>query len=394
MDVEKALFALPAAPRFQWKASVLLFAFSALLLFFLFLQIFWPKGWWDAPQPLSWHGSAFSLVKGQGDVGQGKLTIKSLAPPGIAVASLSPHAFPAKDFSLARWSLAGVNEKARMEFAWTSSESPGRTFALPLEWANGEVIPLKLDKDQHWRGQITGVALLVREPMGTPVTIHGIKLGSEKPFDIIFSEWFGARPWFQTSAHFVEGNEIQHWLPPLAFVVAVLGISFTGYGILVWRKKLVFDIRVIWLLFFLSWLALDMRWQLDLWQKLGLSQQRFAGKSWEEKHSVFEHGNVDLFSLMQQVKAKLPPTSARVFLFADGEYLRGRGAYHLYPLNVFNASDLLPASQFKPGDAIVILGKDEVGYDPASKLLTWGAQQRLEADLLLFEQNNVLLRVR
>ncbi|MDP2827047.1 MAG: hypothetical protein Q8O37_00410 [Sulfuricellaceae bacterium] len=392
MNAEIAPPALPVEPPPQWRALALLFVFSFLLLFFIALQFYWPGKWWDAPQPLSWRGSAFSLVKGQGSADQGKLTIKALAPPGIAVASLSPSAFSARDYSLVRWSLAGVGKKTRMEFMWTSSENPGRTFALPLEWAGGEVIPLKLDGDQNWQGQITGVALLVREPLENPITVNGVKLGSEAPTNIILYEWFGTKPWLQTSAHFVEGNEIQYWLPPLKFVAVALGVSLLGYGILVWRKKLAFDVRMIWLLFFLSWFALDMRWQFDLWQKLGLSQQSFAGKSWEEKHLAAEDKN--LFALVQQVKAKLPSTSARVFLFADDEYLRGRGAYHLYPFNVFNSPDLLLASQFKSGDAIVILGKDEVGYDPASKLLTWGAQQRLEADLLLLEQNNVLLRVR
>ena len=158
------------------------------------------------------------------------------------------------------------------------------------------------------------------------------------------------------------------------------------------RKILASDIRVILALVFLAWLALDMRWQLDLWHKLDLTRQRYAGKSWEEKHLAAEDGH--LFDLMQQFRAKLPITQPRVFLFADEEYVRGRSAYHLYPFNVMSGRDLLPARQFKSGDFIIILGKDEVSFDPLHHLLTWKPQQQLAADLLLLATNNVLLRVR
>lgn len=233
---------------------------------------------------------------------------------------------------------------------------------------------------------------MVRAPLDAPLVIEAVKLEPYSPLGIVWREWFGAEVWLGTSIHFMGGNEPRQWLAPLPFVAAALGLAMLGYGLLVRRKILVPDIRILWALVFIAWFALDMRWQLDLWHKLGLTQQRYAGKSWEEKHLAAEDGR--LFDLMQHIRAKLSSDLSRVFLFADDEYIRGRGAYHLYSFNVLNGRDLISAGQFKSGDFIIIMGKDEVEFDPGQQILKWGTGQQLSAELLLIAENNVLLKVR
>ena len=394
MSTETETFPTPPAryPREKWLAAGLLFVFSFLILFFASLQYYWPGTWWDSHQAQGWNGEALTLVKGQGYGAQGKLTINGLAESGVALVSLPPSSFRAEDYPVVQWSISSAKPGTQVEFMWRTAENSKRGFARQLEWTGNAVVPLHLEGDTNWRGQITGLALMVRAPMDAPLTVDAVKFVPFVPLGIVWREWFGTEQWLGTSIHFMGGNEPRQWLAPLPFVAAALGLALLGYGVLVWRKILVSDIRVIWVLVFFSWLVLDMRWQLDLWNKLGLTQQRYAGKSWQEKHLAAEDGR--LFDLMQQVRAKLPSSQPRVFLFADAEYIRGRGAYHLYPFNVLNGRDLLPAGQFKSGDFIIILGKDEVDFDPAQHLLKWGAGQQLSAELLLLVENNVLLRVR
>ena len=382
--------ALPTSPRRKWLAAVLLFVLSFLILLFVSLQYYWPGKWWASHGALSWQGETLSLVKGQGRGVPGGLMIDGLAEPGMALASLSPPAFSAGDYPVVRWSVLGAKSGANVEFMWRTKDSPGRVFVRQLEWVGNEVAPLQMEGDVNWRGEVIGLALMVHAPLEMPLVIKGVTL--ESPLGLVGREWFGAEPWLGTSIHFMGGNVPRQWLAPLPFVALALGLALLGFWLLVWRKILVPDVRMLWALVFIAWLVLDMRWQLDLWHKLGLTQQRYAGKSWEEKHLAAEDGR--LFGLMQQVRAMLPPTAARIFLFADDEYTRGRGAYHLYPFNVLNGHDLLSSGQFRSGDFIVILGKDDVGFDPAHNLLTWAPEQQLAADLLLLAENNVLLKVR
>lgn len=376
----------------KWLFPLLLFIVSALILFFVSLQYFWPGKWWENHEALGWKGASLVLVKGQGSSAHGKLTINGLAESGVALVSLSPPAFRAEDYPVVRWSISGANPGAKVEFMWRTAENPSRLFARQLEWAGNSLAPLHIAGDTHWRGHVTGLALMVRAPLDAPLVIEAVKLEPYSPLGIVWREWFGAEVWLGTSIHFMGGNEPRQWLAPLPFVAAALGLAMLGYGLLVRRKILVPDIRILWALVFIAWFALDMRWQLDLWHKLGLTQQRYAGKSWEEKHLAAEDGR--LFDLMQHIRAKLSSDLSRVFLFADDEYIRGRGAYHLYSFNVLNGRDLISAGQFKSGDFIIIMGKDEVEFDPGQQILKWGTGQQLSAELLLIAENNVLLKVR
>ncbi len=382
----------PRQPQRRWLLATLCFGVCAVILFFAALQWQWPGAWWKGGAPIARSGDSLVLEKGRGVAAEGRLVIDGLAGSEVALATLATPSIRADAYTTVRWSIAGGGPGARLEFLWRSSESPGRAFARQIEWAAGGAAPLSMAGDANWRGEITGMALMVHPPLAASLRIEGVRLESFTPLRAVWREWFGTEQWLGTSINFVGGNEGRQWLAPLPFVAAVLGLAMLVYGLVAWRRRLGLDRAVFGLLFVVAWIALDLRWQIDLWHKLGLTQERYAGKTWQEKHLAAEDGR--LFELMLQVRAKLPTAASRVYLFADEEYIRGRGAYHLYPFNVRNARDLPPAAQFHPGDCIVILGKDEVGYDPATTLLTWAPNQSLKADLLLLAEGNVLLRVK
>ena len=372
--------------RGKWWAVVLLFVLSLFFLFFASLQYGWPGKWWGSASTLRWQGDALTLKKGRGNIIQGRLMIDGLDEPGVALATLSPPAFQAENYPAVRWHVSSAKPDTKVEFLWRTSENPNRIFARELEWVGNSVAPLQMHGDANWRGQIMELMLMVHAPL----VIEAVKV--EPPLVIVWREWFGAEQWLGTSINFMGGNEPRQWLAPLPFIAVALALAMLGYWLLAWRKTLVFDLGIVWVLVFIAWFALDMRWQIDLWHKLSLTQQRYAGKSWKEKHLAAEDG--PLFGLMQQIKAMLPSSTSRVFVFSDDEYMRYRSAYHLYPFNVFATDNLLPEGYFKSGDFIIILGKDEVEFDTSHNLLTWGPKQQLKADLLLLAANNVLLKVR
>jgi len=84
-------------------------------------------------------------------------------------------------------------------------------------------------------------------------------------------------------------------------------------------------------------------------------------------------------------------------MVADSDYLRGRGAYYLYPYNVYfdPAHDSIPsASTMRAGDYLLAYSRGRLLYKPASGRLSWGAGESVAAELLLGEPGAALFRVR
>ena len=386
-------------------AIVLLFVFSGLVIFFSLLHYYWPNiGWNSKALTLSWKGEAMSLTMNPVTTptahsfkDQGQLTIGSLTETGTALVSLPTPVFQAEDYPVVQWSILNSNAKpgAKVEFWWYMAND-NSVFSRQLEWTGNAIAPLRMAEYPHWRGQIKGLALMVDTPLDAPLIIEGVKLESLLPFEIAWRKWFIERNWQSHSINRVGRNSPQQWLVPLPFIATVLGLTVLGYRLLVWRKFLAPDSRILWVLLFLAWFALDLRWQCELWQKLAATQQRFAGKSGLEKHLSAE--DAGLFGLMQQFRAKLPSNPLRIFIFDDEFFMRTRAAYYLYPLNVMSNLDLLTVKPtiFKSGDFIIIIQikNNKAWFDQGQQLLKWGAGRQLSAELLLLIDNYALIKVR
>ena len=379
--------------RLDWLVAPLLLLASALLLLLIYLQYNHPGKWMSNIAPLSWSGEALTLAKGQGHKDKGKLVIEGLLEQGMAVVTLSPPVFRAEDYRYANWTITGAVSGVQMEFLWRTAEN--RTFSLPLVWVGNTLLPLRIAEDVNWRGQIVGLALVIKGQLTAPVLLGSISLqpaSARGELTNMLERWFALDGWRGTSEHFLDEGAIDQDVPFVLAIAALLMLALALYLILAKIEILPLNLAVVWGMVFSGWFMLDARWQSNLFRQLDLTRQQFAGKSWEGKHLAAEDGR--LFDLMQQIKAKLSPSGSRVFLFADDAYTGGRGAYHLLPLNALKSRDLFSAGQFKSGDFIIILGKDEVEFDPSLNLLKWEPQQQLRADLLLLAANNVLLRVR
>ena len=104
-----------------------------------------------------------------------------------------------------------------------------------------------------------------------------------------------------------------------------------------------------------------------------------------------------LFEFIEKVRAKLPPPPARVFMVAEAHYFRGRGAYHLYPHNVyFNpwVNEIPPAAMMRPGDYVVVYHRRGIQFDAAKGLLRWDGGLPIPAETLVVEPGAALFRIR
>ncbi len=379
--------------RQEWLAAPLLFFASALILSLVYLQYNWPGKWISNVKPLSWNGAALTLNKGQGYSDQGKLIIKGLADQNIAVASLSLPAFQAKDYQTIVWSVSGATPSVEMEFLWRTADN--RVFVRPLVWAANTLEPLEIVKDENWRGQIIDLAIIVKGTLAAPILVNGISLESASlpgALPHMVKKWFALDRWQGTSINFVDGDAIDKNAPPVLAVAAIILLALVLNLILSITKIMPLNIAMVGGMVLLGWFILDVRWQANLFQQLGLTHQQFAGKTWEDKHLAAEDGA--LFDFMKKVKAKLPAANGRILYFSDDAYSRGKGAYHLYPHNVLALNDLPPTSQIKTGDYIALFAKKGVKYDRSHQLLMWSDGQSIKVDLLFLAEGNALFKVR
>ncbi|BBJ22933.1 hypothetical protein [Candidatus Nitrotoga sp. AM1P] len=378
--------------RQEWLAAPLLFFASALILSLVYLQYNWSGKWISNVKPLSWNGAALTMNKGQGYSDQGKLVIKGLADQNIAVASLSPPAFQAKDYSTIVWSVSGATPSVEMEFLWRTADN--RVFVHPLVWRANTLEPLEIVKDENWRGQIIDLAIIVKGTLAAPILVNGISLESASlpgALPHMVKKWFALDRWQGTSINFVDGDAIDKNAPPVLAVAVIILLALALSLILAIAKIMPLNIAMVWGIVLLGWFILDVRWQANLFQQLELTHQQFAGKSWEDKHLAAEDGT--LFDFMKKVKAKLPAANSRILYFSDDAYSRGKGAYHLYPHNVLARNNLPPTSQIKTGDYIALFAKKGVKYDRSHQLLMWSDEQSIKVDLLFLAEGNALFKV-
>ena len=384
----------PQLRRKDWLMAPLLLLAGAVLLLLVYLQYNWPGTWISSPPPLSWKGSVMNLSKGQGGSGEGSVTIEAVGEQGVAVVSLTPKVFRAKDYPAVSWNIAGVQPGAELVFLWRTVENSSRVFTRPLAVAKNGVLPLEMAGDENWRGQIIGLALMVKGQLDAPIIVKGVSLqpaSARIALARMVERWLIPEGWQATSINFLDGDALEQDVP-LAPAIAALVLLAVGLYLTLAKIKFVsLHAAVLWSMVFLGWFVLDARWQWNLFKQLDATQHQYAGKSWEEKHLAAEDGA--LFDFMRQVKAKLPAGTGRILYLSDDAFSRAKGAYYLYPHNVMASPNSSGLSHLKSGDFIVLFGKKDVQYDAARQSMVWEGVQPLRTDLLLSAAGNLLLKV-
>jgi hypothetical protein len=234
--------------------------------------------------------------------------------------------------------------------------------------------------------------------------VRGVSAKPMTPSQILAdrgSEWFAFEPWNAASINTVTGGTDAQALPLPIVLAAIVLVGGLAYAVLArWTPSLVGSFRatIVAAGFLAAWLALDARWQWNLLRQAGVTFEQYAGKSWRERHLAAEDGA--LFAFIEQARNKLPPAAEpapRVFMISDSHYLRARGAYHLYPYNVYfdPAHDSIPsASAMRAGDYLLAYSREGLRYSPALGRLRWDAGESVAAELLLSEGRAALFRIR
>ena len=209
-------------------------------------------------------------------------------------------------------------------------------------------------------------------------------------------EWLAFEPWTGESIDNVAGGADLQDLPLPAVIVAVIGVTLLLLlvPVLVRRGSLSFLPAALVGLFAGGWLLLDGRYTVNLARQAASTVARYGGLDWRDKHRAAEDG--ELFEFVERARDALPKDPARIFVAAEAHYFRGRGAYHLYPHNVFYdpLRDVLPrADQLRSGDWVLIYRRRGAQYDPAARRLRWDGGPPVPAELMLTGNGAALFRV-
>jgi hypothetical protein len=387
----------PPSLRLAARSAVALFAAALVASVAIYLVLSVPGTWFPAASTQTLGARSLTLARGSGGLDGDAIAITAVDASGLALVSANTD-FRSSDYPIIAWNGFGFADNADVRFLWRTDYAPTKLNSMPVAIVAGRLAPLMVAKNSDWVGRITGIALAVRGPIGEPPHIVGV---AAKPGGAIgqlvdrFREWVAFERWSGSSINTITGGaEVQELpLPTLLFVAALaaLGIWFA----LAWRgRRLAAFPAVVALLFLGAWALLDTQWTANLARQLVDTRAQYGGKDWRERHLAAE--DAPLFAFIEKARAKMPATPVRVFVVADAAYFRGRGAYHLYPHNVWfdPVRNTLPhPSTLRPGDYVLVYHRRGLQYNPDEKKMRIEGGEPVSAEAVLVEPGAVLLKV-
>ncbi len=388
------------SPAGRRIAVITVFGASAAVCLLGYLAFAAPGRWLDAQPSLQWRARELAVTRGSGQLAPEGLVISAPDATRTVVISLNTS-FRARDYPVIEWDAAGVPDNVEATMLWYSDIDASRVFRHSLIVEDGRLAPVTLVQDRGWIGRIGGLALVLQGGFAEPIVVPGAAAKPMSATQVLgdrVREWLAFEPWNGASINGLIGGADVQDLPLPALLGAVAGIAALAYAGLARWKPLVFGPVLgagVAAMFVIAWIAVDARWQWNLLRQASVTHAQYAGKSWQERHLAAEDG--PLFAFIEKVRAKLPDPPARVFMVAAAQSLRNRGAYHLYPYNVYFdpwSDTVPPPSAVRPGDFIVVYQRKGIQFDAAQHRLRWDDQAPIGVELLLVDAGAALFRVR
>ncbi len=390
----------PSAPISTFVRLGLLFAAAIAVCVLAYLAFAVPGPWVRSSEPVAFGVRDMQVSRGTGRVVGDELVVTATDGNDIAIVSVSSD-LRSSDYATVAWFGIDFPEDAQLTMLWQSDVAPGIINAAPVRVESGRPQPVDLARNPKWIGRIKGLALALRGKLAQPIVLRGVvakPMGAGEVLGDRVREWLAFEGWTGTSINTVTGGADIQGLPlplllacALAVAAAVLALvrrlrpQWAGANVLLALAGL----------FLVAWWLQDARWTANLARQVRATQERYGGKSWEEKRLASDDG--PLFAFVQKAESVLPRTPVRIFVVADAHYFRGRAAYHLYPNNVYfdpRANTMPPASALHRGDWMLVYQRRGVQYDAAQQRLRWDDTQTVPAELKLAGQGAALFEIR
>ncbi|HEY0178757.1 MAG TPA: hypothetical protein VGC30_03875 [Dokdonella sp.] len=362
---------------------------------------------WSAPlRPAaqrSVFGSEFRALFGAAEDHDGRLHVAAAAEDFSAVQSAAPANLVAEELPLLRYRFADFPRTLELTFLFRAQgDDDVQTVQLP--WPGSGVASFDLSRVPAWKGRIVEIGFaefptaqnVPPERGFAPFDLVGVELWSPSwrgAFAALATDWFGAWPWSQRSVHALgRDSDAPHARSAVLFAALAAAAASAWAALLLGlrgRRLLVAAAACI----AFAWIALDLRWQAGLLQRLALTRSLYAGVAWPQRERIV--GDSDVVRAADEVKALLAgePAERRVLVLAGSSYEVLRLIWHLSPLNAAPLPLALPSGAALPDGCIVVFYDTTTWHDnPAMRALLASSARITGPDSLLasgFESGRV-----
>ena len=377
--------------------AALLLAGMLVLCVLAYLAITVPAQWFPSASTVTWSAPELAVTRGRGAMEGRVLTAAPADPTNLVVVSLNTS-LRSGNYPVIAWNALDVPDGAEVRLLWRNEYKPATMNSTALTVASGRILPISVANDPNWIGNVVGIALAVRGSFQQPMRVAGVAarpMGAPEIVRDRLREWFAFERWSGTSINTVIGGADTQDLPLPALLSVAIALAALAWCALASRRGWLAGAPVVIGAMFLgAWLVSDIRWTWNLARQARVTMAQFGGKTSQAKRLAGEDGA--LYAFIEHVRAKLPAAPARVFMVAESHYFRGRGAYHLYPHNVYFdpfMNTIPPPERMHAGDYVVVYQRRGVQFDRGEGRLRWDGNAPVKAELLLTEPGAALFQL-
>ncbi len=374
----------PAWGNAALLAVAILASWSMLLLWAA--QAHW-RGPLAAATERAFHGNEFHAVFGTAEEQGTHLHVDAAGKEFSALQSITPERLEAADFSTLRYRFKDFPRTLELSLVFRTAEEPNDVQSVALPWPGAGVSSFDVSRVEGWRGTIIelgfaefATAQNVPPELGfKPFDVVGIKLSSRSwhgDLATLATNWFSAWPWSQRSVHSL-GREGEAPPSRSAVLVAALAAAIAiGWAVVLLGLRGRRLLLVALACAALAWLALDLRWQAGLVQRLLATRTLYAGTTWPQRARTV--GDSDVQQAADVVKSRFLGENAptRILVESSSRFQSLRLIWHLLPMNVGELAQALSLRVALPDDCLIVfLDSNAWRSDPALHTLLAHSQR-------------------
>jgi hypothetical protein len=259
---------------------------------------------------------------------------------------------------------------------WARSQGHAQVFVYDIPGTVGTSIWLDTAEMPGWTGDIGELGVMALGRPGSKIALTKIELlpaALVYQLKTIYSNWTTFSAWRPSSVNAylgVRGSASSLFPVPVIAALMILSLLFYAVLLFLFRASLRFNWHVVAIIILICWLSLDLLWQGRLLRQVVETRAEFSNKTTQEQLAVGP--DAELVEFITEVKQRLVSADARIFVSSASDYLGMRGAYYLYPNNVYwkRKKKGLPRREYlHSGDYIVLVEPTAIRFDPSTAML-------------------------
>ena len=350
--------------------------------------------------PVTWSAASTRV-----DSGIGKVTTEGLelvlGEAGRAVLALPTPPLNSDSYPSLYLGFASSPVNLSLLVLWRTAATGEEVhvYRAPADLRNSQWIATR--EMSGWTGRISSLGLVIFGQPGERITLTDVAVfptSLMQQLGTLASDWTRFTAWKHHSINFYPGvSSTASSIYPVPVAIAILALGLIFYRLLlsVLGKTACFDWRVVGGIFLVCWISLDLLWQKKLLTQLVQTYDTFYGKDTRDQLAVGL--DAELVSFVTEVNQRLASTDARIFVSSADDYLGMRGAYYLYPGNVYwkrNGRELPDLKYLHSGDYVVVIEPSDTRFNSLTQTLLIPENSSLAVEPLLSHPVGKLFRVK